>query len=164
MLTGMDGNEKGERNMKDFMKMSEPIQKAYQIAKKAHAGQKDKAGKDYIYHPMTVASNVGDDETAIIVGLLHDTVEDTDVTMQQLAKEFSPDVIAALKLLTHDKTTPYLDYVQKIKDSGNEAARKVKLADLHMNMDLSRFPDGPTPKDKERVQKKYIPALKILEG
>ena len=53
--------------MKDFMHMSEPIRRAYEIAKKAHAGQVDKAGKDYIYHPMTVASNVGDDETAIIV-------------------------------------------------------------------------------------------------
>ena len=150
--------------MKDFMHMSEPIRRAYEIAKKAHAGQVDKAGKDYIYHPMTVASNVGDDETAIIVALLHDTVEDTDVTFDYLATHFDNKVLDALKLLTHDKGTDYLDYVRHIKESGNPVALKVKKADLANNMDMSRFSGGPTERDMLRLKVKYIPAKKILDG
>jgi (p)ppGpp synthase/HD superfamily hydrolase len=151
--------------MKDFLHMSEPIRRAYEIARKAHAGQVDKAGKDYIYHPMTVASNVGDDETAIIVALLHDTVEDTDVTFDYLATQFDSQVLDALKLLTDDKQQypNYLDYVRHIKESGNPIALKVKKADLANNMDLSRFPNGPTERELLRLQVKYIPAKKILE-
>lgn len=153
--------------MKDFMSMSEPIQKAFLLAKEKHEGVKDKAGKDYIYHSMTVASNVGDDETAIIVGLLHDVVEDTETSFEDLANlGFAPEVIDALKLVTRNKKAfpDYLDYVRHIRDSHNQAAIKVKIADLTTNMDLSRFPDGPAEKDVKRVNEKYIPAMKIIKG
>lgn len=150
--------------MKNFMSMSPAVQKAYQMAVKAHKGQLDKAGKDYIYHPLTVASNVGEDETAIIVALLHDTVEDTNLTFEDLEKEFSEDVLNAVKLLTHDKAMPYLEYIQIIHDSGNATAVRVKLADLANNMDLSRFGDQISQIDIDRVKYKYVPAVKLLRG
>ena len=125
------------------------IRKAYQIAKIAHENQVDKAGANYIDHPMTVASNVGEDESAIIVALLHDFLEDF-LTVEERR---------ALLLLTHESEIPYEDYVRRI--SKNPLARKVKLADLKHNMDLSRIAN-PTQKDLDRIAKKYIPARKIL--
>lgn len=145
--------------MLDFESMSSNIRRAYEIAKKAHSGQVDKAGKDYILHPMSVASSVGDNELAIIVALLHDVVEDTDITLEDLAKEFSQDIVEAVKCMTHDKDTPYLEYVAQVKT--NKIAKVVKLADLLQNMDLSRL-DKITSKDIDRLEKKYIPALRLL--
>lgn len=135
---------------KFFLEHKNPrIRKAYRIAKIAHEDQIDKAGADYIKHPMTVARNVGDAESAIIVALLHDFLEDflTDAERH------------ALLLLTHEKGIPYEDYVRKI--SKDPIARKIKLADLTHNMDLSRIAN-PTEKDLERIARKYLPARKIL--
>lgn len=140
------------------------VRKALEIAEKAHAEQIDKAGVEYIYHPMTVAFNCGDNDSAIITALLHDIVEDTAITFDDL-KETVPltdEELNALKLLTHDKATPYLDYVQRIKS--NELAKRIKIADLEHNSDLSRIPkEILTEKDFSRVEK-YKRALKILRG
>ena len=98
------------------------------IATEAHKGQVDKVGVPYINHPLTVASLV-DTEEEKIVALLHDTIEDTNITEQDLIDYgFPNEIVEAVKLLTHNKNVPYMDYVAKIKD--NELARKVKIADL----------------------------------
>lgn len=131
---------------------------ALKIATEAHKGQVDKAGVPYINHPLTVASLV-DTEEEKIVALLHDTIEDTNITEQDLIDYgFPNEIVEAVKLLTHDKNVPYMDYVAKIKD--NELARKVKIADLTHNSDLSRLKEI-TDKDKKRYEK-YQKALLYL--
>ncbi|WP_311696306.1 HD domain-containing protein [Sneathia sanguinegens] len=131
---------------------------ALKIATEAHKGQVDKAGVPYINHPLTVASLV-DTEEEKIVALLHDTIEDTNITEQDLLNYgFSNKIVEAVKLLTHNKNVPYMVYVAKIKD--NELARKVKIADLTHNSDLSRLKEI-TEKDKKRYEK-YQKALLYL--
>ena len=128
------------------------------IARKAHAGQIDKAGAPYIGHPAHVASQVEGDK-AKAVAWLHDVVEDTPLTLDDLrAAGIDDDVIDALKLLTHDKSVPYMDYAANLKR--NELARTVKLADLAHNSDLSRLPKV-TDADRERVEK-YRRAIVLL--
>lgn len=120
------------------------------IARKAHVRQVDKAGKPYIEHPAHVAASVEGDK-AKAVAWLHDVVEDTDTTFDYLvAQGINDEVIEALRLLTHDKSVPYMDYVAKVKT--NELARTVKLADLAHNSDLSRLSEVTTT-DLERVEK-----------
>ena len=140
----------------------ERIRRAYQTAAEAHRGQVDKSGVEYINHPLTVAAQVEDDISAIIVALLHDTVEDTALTLDELRTKIplTVDEAEALKLLTHDERIPYLDYVAAIKS--NPLARRVKVADLKHNSDLSRI-DNPSPKDFARVEK-YRAALKLLDA
>ncbi len=156
----MRGKEKAMADWEhvDFSSMSGRIGEAYKIAVEAHKGQKDKAGADYILHPMTVASKVGDDESAIIVALLHDVVEDTNVTFEDLQELLTSEELTALKLLTHNDEVPYLDYVRLIGE--NTLTTKVKLADLQNNMDLSRLP-VVTEKDLKRVEK-YKKAFELL--
>jgi len=148
--------------MRDFSKASERVQQALAMATKAHFGQKDKAGKDYILHPMTVAGTVydmGDDY--IIVALLHDVVEDTDVTIDEIEAAFGKNIADTVSIVTHDESDSYMDYVRRIKESGNDIAFQVKLADMKNNMDLGRQ-TVITEKDIDRLEKKYIPALRYL--
>ena len=134
------------------------LELAYAIALVAHKGQVDKVGVDYINHPLTVSNNcTGDDEK--IVALLHDALEDTKVTKEDLLLFFDSYIVEAVCLLTHNPNDSYMDYLAKIK--ANPIAKAVKLADLKHNMDLSRFPN-PTQCDIERVEKKYKPALEFL--
>ena len=147
--------------MKNFTEHQDArVRKAFEVAKQAHAGQIDKSGVEYINHPLTVASNVGDDVSAIIVALLHDVAEDTAKTLDDLRTEIplTAEELQALKLLTHDDSTPYLEYVERI--SKDKLAAKVKAADLNHNSDLSRL-KNPAAKDFERVEK-YRLALEIL--
>lgn len=136
---------------------TENTKKAMIIAYNAHHGQVDKSGVPYIFHPIHLAEQM-QTEDECIVALLHDVVEDTDITFEQLSKEFSPQVIKALKLLTHDKSNDYLDYVRNLKS--NPIAKKVKLADLYHNSDVTRM-ENPTEKDLVRKEK-YHKAIKIL--
>lgn len=133
------------------------IRTAMQIACRAHAGQTDKAGYPYLHHPMHLAEQMTD-EYAACAALLHDVMEDTDVSDQELSRVMPEEVMEALRLLTHDESVPYLDYVRAIKQ--NPIARAVKLADLKHNSDLSRL-DEVTPKALERVQK-YAAAMALL--
>lgn len=134
-------------------------EKALAIAQVAHQGQKDKGGVPYIQHPLAVASKM-DTEDEVIVALLHDVVEDSEYTFEDLEKEgFSDHVIDALKLLTHDPKVPYMDYIRNLKD--NKLARKVKLADLNHNSQLSRLNHEPTMADLKRL-KKYEAAKQLL--
>lgn len=126
-------------------------EKALSTAELAHAGQLDKGGNPYILHPLAVAGKV-DGPREKIVALLHDVVEDTTVTLEQLAREFPEEIVEAVDRLTKKKGPGYSqeEYLRKIKE--NEIARKVKLADLEHNMDMSRIAH-PTPKDYRRLEK-----------
>lgn len=138
---------------------TELTRKAMLIAYNAHVNQFDRAGVPYIYHPIHLAEQMKT-ETECIVALLHDVVEDTDVTFEELERCFPSEVIDALKLLTHDKTVDYMEYIKEIEK--NEIARNVKIADLHHNSDETRL-DVITEKDKLR-NKKYKKALSFLRG
>ncbi len=111
--------------------------KAIKIAYQAHHGQTDKSGLPYICHPLHLAEQM-DDEMSCCAALLHDVVEDTQLDFPDLERlGFPPEVLEALRLLTHHEDTPYMDYVRKIKP--NPIARAVKLADLRHNSDLTRL-------------------------
>lgn len=128
------------------------------IAIQAHESQVDKAGKPYIDHPAAVAAGVSGD-VAKAVAWLHDVVEDTSITFDDLrAAGIASEVIDHLRLLTHDKSVPYMEYIAALK--GDPVAREVKLADLRHNSDLSRL-NVITAKDRERLAK-YQQAIEVL--
>ena len=131
--------------------------KALKISFDAHKDQVDKSGMPYVYHPFHLAEQM-DDEYSTCVALLHDVVEDTDTTLDDLAKIFPKEVTDAIALMTHDDSVPYLEYVKTIKS--NPIASKVKLADLKHNSDLTRL-DTVDDKALERVEK-YKKAIEIL--
>ncbi len=132
--------------------------KAMKIAFEAHKEQTDKTGVPYIYHPMHLAEQMTD-EASTCAALLHDVVEDTDITFQQLAEEgFPMEILEALKLLTHAEDVPYMDYVRAIRP--NPIARAVKIADLRHNSDLTRM-DTIDEWALKRTEK-YREALRIL--
>ena len=114
---------------------TELTNKAMKIAYAAHHGQTDYNGIPYIFHPIHLAEQM-EDEISCCAALLHNVVEDTAVTMEDLAAEFPEEVIAVLRLLTHDDSTLYFDYVRKIRT--NPIAVKIKLADIAHNSDQSR--------------------------
>ena len=134
--------------------------KALSVAYAAHHGQVDKCGIPYIFHPVHLAEGM-DDEVSCCVALLHDVAEDTEVTLEMLAKEFPEEVMRPLHLLTHDPQTDYFDYVRAIRE--DPVARKVKLADLDHNSDQSRCTGMGLPEERLRSwQVKYEKARKIL--
>ena len=134
--------------------------KALSLAYKAHHGQLDKAGLPYIHHPLHLAESMPD-ELSCTVALLHDVVEDTAVTLEDLAREFPPAVVEAVDLLTHKEGTPYFDYVRAIRS--NHTAAMVKLADLAHNSDQSRCAgSGISPERLEGWKQKYAQARDIL--
>lgn len=140
----------------------EMVAKARAWAIKAHAGQKDKAGKDYFKaHVAAVADGVKGDSIAEAVAFLHDTVEDTSVTMADIRTGFPKEVADAVSALTHSKGISYAEYLWYIQQ--NPIAVKVKLSDLRSNMDLTRLPHAPTEKDLERTRK-YKRAYTILSS
>lgn len=118
------------------MVYTELTRKAMIMAFNAHKDQVDKAGVPYIYHPIHIAEQM-EDEIECICALLHDVIEDTDTSFEDLANVFPNEVIDILKLLTHEDGIEYMDYVKKIKT--NKIATKVKLADLKHNYDRSRI-------------------------
>lgn len=141
------------------LKYTELTKKAMQICFKAHSEQVDKNGLPYVFHPFHLAEQM-DTEEEICTALLHDVIEDSFFTIDMLkAMGFPSDVLEALKLLSHDSSVPYMDYVKEIRN--NPLARKVKKADLLHNSNLSRL-DIVTEHDKQR-REKYLKALAILE-
>ncbi len=110
------------------------VEKCIRIAMEAHEGQRDRDGNAVILHPLLVGS-MGQTDAEKCVGFLHDVVEDTDWTFDDLRNEDIPEeIIEALQLCTHDEKTDYYEYVQRIIDSGNMTAIHVKLNDLHHNI------------------------------
>lgn len=142
---------------------TELTNKAIRIAYRAHEGAVDTSGIPYILHPVHLAEQM-EDEYTTVVALLHDVVEDTDVTLDDLRREGFPEaVLEAVALMTHGEDVPYLEYVAAIKE--NPIARAVKLADLRHNMDQSRFAGSdrlPSEEKLEYYRKKYEPALALL--
>lgn len=137
---------------------TELTKKAYKIAFEAHRDQLDKTGLPYIHHPLHLAAQMTDEVTTC-AALLHDVVEDSDMTFEKLEElGFGGEIVDALRLLTHADDVPYMDYVREIKK--NPVAAAVKRADLMHNSDLTRL-DVVTERDLERVEK-YKKALEIL--
>lgn len=134
---------------------------AMAIAYQAHHGQTDHGGMPYIFHPYHLAEQMCDEYTTC-AALLHDVVEDTDMTIEELAKVFPKEIIDAVALLTHDDDTDYFDYVTAIK--ANPIARAVKQADLIHNSDRARLEISESNLDMvQRYEEKYRKALDILK-
>ena len=124
------------------------IRKAMEIARKAHAGQVDKGGTPYINHPIAVSKKVLE-EDAKIVALLHDVVEDTDITLDDLKAEGFPEhILKAIDAITRRPCEMVHEYIARVK--ANSLACEVKKADLTHNMDISRIPT-PTASDRTRI-------------
>lgn len=139
---------------------TEQTKKAIRVMFDAHKDQVDKAGLPYVFHPFHLAEQMTDEATTVCA-LLHDVVEDTDLTIEDLeALGFLPECIEALKLLTHDERVPYMEYVKKIAQ--NPIARAVKLADLLHNSDRTRIDGEPNERMKARWNK-YAEAIAYLE-
>lgn len=133
--------------------------RALKLCFAAHRDQTDKSGLPYVFHPFHLAEQMPDELTTV-VALLHDVVEDTPYTLEDLAKlGFPQKVLSALARLTHDPSVPYLDYVAAIKE--DPIARQVKLADLRHNSDLTRL-DHVDDKARQRAEK-YAAAIRLLE-
>ena len=132
---------------------------AMKICFKAHAHQLDKSGLPYVFHPFHIAEQMKDEDTTI-VALLHDVVEDSDITLDDLKKYgFSEDVISAVAAMTHSPNIDYMDYIAQVKK--NPIAAAVKLEDLKHNSDLTRL-EEVTAKDIKRNEK-YKKAMELLE-
>ena len=134
--------------------------KALCLAYEAHHGQLDKSGLPYIHHPLHLAEQMYD-EISCTAALLHDVVEDTAVTLEELAKEFPPEVIEAVDLLTHKPGVDYFDYVRAIRS--NHTAMTVKLADLNHNSDFTRCVGSNIRQERlDGWQEKYARSRDIL--
>ena len=131
---------------------------AMKIAYAAHHGQVDKGGIPYVLHPVHLAEQM-QDEYSTCVALLHDVVEDTDITLEELKEIFPQPVIDAVALMTHAEGEPYLEYVERLK--GNPIAKAVKLADIAHNSDQTRIPDM-APELASYFQEKYRVAYETL--
>ena len=139
------------------MAYSTDIEAAKSLATKAHEGQTDKAGLPYITHPERVASRLSTPE-AQVVGWLHDTVEDTPLTLSDISKKFGPETAAAVDAISRRDGEKWSDYIDRV--AANPMARQVKISDLVDNSNLTRIPHI-TLKDVKR-QAKYNKALKKL--
>ena len=146
------------------MKYTNLTKMALKICFEAHKEQLDKGGMPYVFHPFHLAEQM-ESEAEICTALLHDVVEDTDWTFEELsALGFPMEVMEALKLLTHVSDVPYMDYVKEIKK--NPIATKVKLADLAHNSDINRIEiktEAEEQKAKKRVEK-YRKAMELLKN
>ena len=127
-------------------------------AARAHSGQYDKGGEPYILHPLRVMSRMGT-EPLRIAAVMHDMVEDCGVTLGQGEATFGPVIADAIDALTRREGESYTDFIDRCRQ--NYIARKVKLEDLHDNMDLSRLGREPTDADKRRYEK-YVKAGRRL--
>jgi (p)ppGpp synthase/HD superfamily hydrolase len=138
------------------------LERAIQIATSAHAGQTDKAGQPYVLHPLRVMDSVTSLQEKM-AAILHDVVEDTPITFEDLAEEgFHKDVIDAIRALTKFDCESRIDAAHRAAQ--NPIARQVKLADVADNMDMSRLPN-PTDKDYERLREyEQVRAILRAEG
>ena len=139
------------------MAYSADVEAARALAERMHEGQTDKAGLPYITHPMRVAGRLETPE-AKVVGWLHDTVEDTPLTLEEVEARFGPETAAAVDAVSRREGEPWQDYLCRAK--ANPVARQVKISDLIDNSNLGRIPHI-TLKDVDR-QKKYNRALRFM--
>jgi len=137
---------------------TELTKKAMKICFECHKDQYDKSGMPYVFHPFHLAEQMAD-ELSTVCALLHDVIEDTEISFEDLKNlGFNDEIISVLKLLTHDDVVDYFEYVTKIKS--NETARKVKIADLNHNSDINRL-NEIKEEDYIRINK-YKKAIDIL--
>ncbi|WP_222128611.1 GTP pyrophosphokinase [Paenibacillus xylanexedens] len=135
------------------------IELAISIALQAHKGQRDKGEHPYILHPLAVMNRVESMEEKI-VAVLHDVIEDSEVTIEELrGLGFSEEILTAIQLLTRSTEDSYEEFIEKT--TTNRTARKVKIADIQENMNISRI-KNPTQEDVHRLEK-YRKALERLE-
>lgn len=138
---------------------TEKTKLALRICFECHKDQVDKSGMPYVFHPFHIAEQM-DTEDACCVALLHDVLEDTQTTVEDLCQYgFNGTILKALELLTHNKETPYFDYILNLKT--NALAKKIKLADLKHNSDLTRLSEIKS-EDLARNEK-YKKAIELLE-
>ena len=137
------------------------LEKAIEIAVEAHRDDVDKAGQPYILHPLTLMLQFHDLD-AMIAAVLHDTVEDSNVTLARLEGEgFSEAIVAAVDALTRREEESYEEFISRL--SSNSLARRVKLADLEYNMDLRRI-QSLSSRDLERVEKYHRSWRELRQG
>lgn len=135
------------------------IESAISLALQAHKGQLDKGGHPYILHPLAVMNRVESMEEKI-VAVLHDAIEDSEVTIEELRDlGFSEEILTAIHLLTRSTEDSYEEFIEKT--TTNRTARNVKIADIKENMNISRI-KNPTQEDYNRLEK-YRKALERLE-
>lgn len=158
-MNGTDPHDPGEKAM-IYTKMTN---KALKLCFRAHRDQVDKSGIPYVFHPFHLAEQMSD-EISVCAALLHDVVEDTDITFDDLAREFPAEVVDVLRLLTHDPSVDYFDYVRAIR--GNPIAVQIKLADLAHNSDETRLDgaEGISEVNLAYRREKYRKAKAILLG
>jgi len=138
---------------------TENTKKALKLCFQAHKDQTDKSGLPYVFHPFHLAEQMQTEETTI-VALLHDVIEDTEYTIEDLiGMGFDKAVTDAIRLMTHEDGVDYMSYVRAIKD--NSIAKAVKLADLRHNSDLTRLEVVDEKALKRR--EKYQQAIALLE-
>lgn len=134
--------------------------KALRLCFEAHKEQVDKTGMPYVFHPFHLAEQMTD-EISTVCALLHDVVEDTDYTFENLLEMgFPTEAVDVLRLLTHADDVPYMDYVKNL--SSNPYARAVKLADLRHNSDLSRMDESEITEYALQRNEKYKKAIELL--
>lgn len=134
------------------------LEQAIELATRLHLGQVDKAGKPYIGHPLRVMNAV-EGETAKIVAVLHDTVEDTPLTVEEVETLFGTEVAVAVQALSKAEDEDYFDFIDRVLQ--NPISIQVKIADIQDNMDLSRLATV-TDRDLKRLER-YRKALDILQ-
>lgn len=137
------------------------VEAARALARRAHAGQVDKAGRPYIEHPAAVSDRLPPDHPVLqVVAWLHDVVEDTDVSLEEVRRHFGAEVADAVDAITHRKHEPRDDYYARVK--ANPAALRVKEADLATNSDPWRT-RLLEPAQRERLARKYAHAYEVLD-
>jgi (p)ppGpp synthase/HD superfamily hydrolase len=137
------------------------LENAIVLTAQKHAGQKDKSGKPYILHPLRVMLSMETEEERI-VAILHDILEDTDVTVSDLLKRgFSEEVVEAIRSVTRRENESYMDFIRRANE--NEIGRKVKIADLKDNMNWDRI-QQPTDDDLKRMQKYQKAYFQLKRG
>ena len=138
------------------------FEKTEELIAKLFDGKLDKGGYPYLDHLHEVSNRVEGEDTKLI-GLLHDTLEDTDMTREELLDMgYSEHIVSSVEVLPRRDKEDSSDYIDRIIASDNKDALNVKLADLNHNMDISRI-KKPTVKDVDRIEKRYRPAyIKIL--
>ena len=139
------------------------IYKSLEIVTRVFSDKVDKGGFPYVIHLLKVYSGVTDYNEKICA-LLHDIIEDTDISYDDLKSVgYSSDIIEILEILTKIKGEDYRDYIDRIINSNNIHAMNIKLADLYHNMDSGRI-KNPSTNDYERITKRYEPAYERIKN
>lgn len=140
------------------MNNTDALARAEDLARRAHVGQVDKTGAPYIEHPLRVAAKL-DDQLSKVVALLHDVIEDTDITEAHIRREFGDVIAEAVVAMTHPTDEPRVSYYARVR--ANPIALRVKAADIHDNLDPARLA-ALDPATRQRLVLKYSAALRAL--